>query len=397
MERVCFLVSYNLYETKRHFTEGLAAALRRQGVHVSIVDTGNTTLGKEHVDQILATRPDLTCSFNAVLPLEGGAYLWDFLKIPHLSLLVDPAIYSMDLVRSPYSLVSCVDHFDCELFVNAGFKNVFFLAHAVEQRLFESELPEKKYDAVFIGSGYDPDVCLRRWERDYPSEVQRALKQAAEKTLSDGETTFTQATANACRSEQVKDVNFVQLCREVDTYTRALDRLELIRALDNVDIHVFGGTGWQDDEEEAGSWEGLLKGSSHVTVHPAVSFPEAIEILRASRVCLNSMPFFKQGTHERVFLGLACGCLSVTSANSYWDVHFDEGDGVMQYLHGQWAPLKQWVKHLIDHEDERVKLIERGRKLTLLEHTWDVRAREMLDAIPPMLESIASDHYIRHF
>lgn len=399
MDRICFLVGYNLYDTKRAFTESLAAALRQRGVSTAIVEVADIQLSERNVEQILQTKPDLTCSFNSINPVDGGSFLWDFLKIPHLSLLVDPSIYSLELTRSPYSLVSCVDYFDNELLANTGFEHSFFFGHGVDNELVIAGPRDKVYDVVFVGSSYDPEVCLQRWKHSYDPKVQTVLHEASQRTLSEPETAFTQALSIAIKEHQIQDpgLDFVELAREVDTYTRALDRVELLRNIKDAEVHVFGGRGWQDGEEDARDWRELLDGKENIVVHPSVAFEQAQEIMRQSKICLNSMPFFKHGTHERVLLALAAEAVVVSSPSSYLESYIEDERGFFTYTHGKWDELNTLLRQLLSDESSRQEAAERGRKVVGIEHSWHVRAGQLIDACGSLLESIANESYVRTF
>src|ERR1700728_697767 len=102
--RFCFFVNYNLYESKRYFTEKLAEALNRRGIETRIIDVNESALGGQTINSLKRFSPDITLSFNSLLPISENKYLWDVLQIPHLAILVDPAIYSIQLAYSPFSV-----------------------------------------------------------------------------------------------------------------------------------------------------------------------------------------------------------------------------------------------------------------------------------------------------
>ena len=64
--------------------------------------------------------------------------------------------------------------------------------------------------------------------------------------LSDGETPFMQALVSSWRNSGLNPTgyDFETLCSYVDNFSRGYDRLELLKAIKDVDVHVFGGPGW---------------------------------------------------------------------------------------------------------------------------------------------------------
>lgn len=397
LEKICLFTNYNLYETKRHFTSELAAAFKRSGVEVKLIDTGETEIGPEVVDQVRSFAPQLTASFNSFLPNEHGYYLWDFLKIPHLSLMVDPAIYSVNLAQSPYSIVSCVDFFDCEVLQAAKCQNSFFLPHGVDRDYVERPVSkQKKYDVVFIGSYFDYEALRSHWQSELPKEVGAVIDSAVEILLSDGETPFVQALVTAWKESGQDPIgyDFETLCSYVDNYARGYDRLELVKSIKDVEVHVFGGPGWMRGVESLKSWDEALKGQKNIVVHPPINYEESLEVLRQSHVCLNSMPFFKHGMHERLLNGLAGGCLVVNSDNLYVREHFGEVLGVLQYQYTNRSAVNEWLPVWLKDHERREAAVSRGRRFLIENHTWDHRAEEILEQVPPMIESIAQEHYV---
>ena len=57
--------------------------------------------------------------------------------------------------------------------------------------------------------------------------------------------------------------------------------------------------------ESSRNWGDELREHKNIVVHPAVTYEQGLEIRKKLQICLNSMPFFKHGTHERIFNGLA--------------------------------------------------------------------------------------------
>src|ERR1700722_3646370 len=112
LNKVCFLVNYNLYESKRYFTQKLAEAMERKGIDTEIIDVQEQILGGHTMALIKKYCPIFPISFNTLLPTDETKFLWDLLKIPHLAILVDPVLYSIHLTKSPFSILSSVDRSD---------------------------------------------------------------------------------------------------------------------------------------------------------------------------------------------------------------------------------------------------------------------------------------------
>lgn len=392
LKKIGLIVTYNLYESKRHFVAKLAEALKRKDIEVKIFDGESYSRKAEILNDIQKFSPDVTCSFNSIPPLPDGRFLWDWLSIPHLALLVDPSIYSTNLVKSPLAIISCVDRNDCALIKSQKFENVFFLPHAVEKELQADEGQQRPYDVVFIGSCNDYESARIDWQNKYPPIAGKILDSAAEQVFSKENVPLIDALVNSINANSFisNEIDFVTLFSYLDVYTRGKDRVELIRAINNSDIqvHIFGESDLGRFANAHG-WDYYVGKQPNVVLHPSVPFLESMEILKKSKICLNSMPFFKDGTHERIFTGLACGSVPVTSASRYIEENFKDGQELIVYQPCRWKNASKRIEDLLSDEDKRKEMAALGRKNVMKNHTWDNRVEQLLRTLPPILAQMS--------
>lgn len=381
---VVILTNYNLYESKRHFSQKLAEALERKGVEVTLIDF--TTLDQQQEEFRRASRPDeteFTCSFNSMLPSDEGKLISDYTGVPHISFFVDPAMNYRNVFKSENSIITCVDHFDCEYVRSQNFDRVFFWAHAVERELAPHPKQEKFYEVVFLGSCYDHENLRDFWRQRMSKAEIQAIETAIEIVLSDNQTPLYAGVKASLMHHGLNlpegdefEKRISHYAYFVDNYMRGKDRTELIRSIKNAHVHVFGDVCWRNEKPILG-WEHSLRGMDNVTVHPAVTFQQCLEILKQSKICLNSMPFFKNGTHERIFTGLACGALPITSDNLWIRKNFEHEEDILIYKPKQWHEVNSWVDEYLSNPPKRSKMVERGRQKVMKEHTWDVRVDQL--------------------
>lgn len=367
--QIWIIFNYNLYESKRHFALHLGEAMRRAGIEVRMIDWM-----KEPNPTPAKSPPDLCCSFNRVIPDKEGKFFWDGKRLPFLSILVDPALYDLNLTKSPFSYLSCVDRADLEFLDRVPFKRAFFWPHAVERELTAAPEQERPYDVTFLGSSYDPEGLRTAWQEKYPTEMQRKIEEAIEITLTEPLTPFWEAV----RRVRVDAQDFLKICTLVDNYVRGVDRLELIRAvakIPSIKVHVFGGSCWREETPIMG-WSHYLGGN--VLVHPAISYPEALEVMKQSKICLNSSPFFKKGSHERILAGLACGSFVVTTESEWVREQFLDGEELLLYRPKQWEAIQDKVAYFLGNETARKEAAAKGRLKVMQHHTWDNRVEELI-------------------
>lgn len=388
IKRVGILVNYNLYESKRYFTQKLAEALNRKGIETKIVDVQEKALEADVGAELANFHPDFTCSFNSLDKVQNK-FLWDVLQIPHLSILLDPALYSVSLRNSPYSIISCVDRFDSASLRGPQFQNVLFWPHAVEPGIPDESKVSRIYDIVFLGTCYDYENLRLAWKQKLTPALSRVLDNAVEIVFSNKFVPLAQALVNALNTARIspQGVDLIGLFYYLDNYTRGKDRVELIRSIKDFPVHVFGQLLMEDPVCKR-SWSHYLGSQANVVLHPPVPFEQSFHILKQSRICLNSMPFFKNGSHERVFYSLAYGALPLTSETLFLNENFKDGEEIVFYQYGQWDKVNDRIHHFLSQENERRKAADKGRLKVLRDHTWDNRVDQLLQELPAILERI---------
>jgi spore maturation protein CgeB len=164
-------------------------------------------------------------------------------------------------------------------------------------------------------------------------------------------------------------------------YIRGKDRFDLISAIDHP-IHIIG----------SGSeiWRKYLpKTHSHI-IHAAVSYEEALNVMKQAKIVLNSCAWIKNGTHERILAAIASGAAVITSENIYMRENFVHEKDILFYQHRDLLAVNSLIaKALIDHS-WRLKIVENGRHNIAENHTWDVRAITLINELQRILPEFSS-------
>lgn len=385
ISRIVFIVNYNQYESKHYFTQKIAAALDRLGVETAIIELDQGKWTPEIYRNIRLFDPDFTCSFNSFFSFHG-LYPWDMMKLPHFGVLLDPAFYSADFVKSPYIFLSSVDKQDCKWLKDNHFNRIFFWPHATENH---SPSKDKPLDVVFLGTFTDFEALKLEWDREFSDPLKKVLLNASDLVLSDNKTSLIQALSDSFQASKLspEGVDFKRLFYFLDNYTRGKDRFEAVRSIKNAKVHIFGEPSWNNPFESV-SWKTYLGSQSNITIHPAVSYANSFEIIKSSKICLNSMPFFKYGSHERVFNALACGSLPLTMDNLFIQEAFQPNIELLTYTPGQWSFINDLVDYYLANNSEREAIVAAGRDKVLKYHTWDNRAQELIAVAPSMIANM---------
>lgn len=372
--KICLLSCHNQYASKRYFTQKFAEALMRKGIATHILSWPHGRFPEELIRKIEDIQPDLTASFHQLPPQEDGRYFWDRLKRPHWTILLDPVFYDLELMGSPFSIISCVDRADCELLAAYHFQKTFFFPHAAERGVDTLLEQQRPLDVLMLGTCYDPDNLYAYWKKTYTTELVQVLEDAVERVLSDEKTNFVRALLQALTMHGIDptDVEFDRLANYVDSYSRGIDRVNLIRSIRDAPVHVYGSKCWREELPIA-DWSHYLSRQANVTVHPAINYAESLQLMGKSKICLNSMPFFKNGTHERVFAALSCGSVPLSSGNAYLREVFADGQ-ILFYAPADLSEVNDTVQSLLKDEPRRLQMSAAGKALVEAKHTWDNRA-----------------------
>ncbi len=374
------------YSVLNHFAIKLHDALQDIGVKTRLLSAHE----KDLITQITQDPPDCTLSMNGITPNKNGHLLFDLLRIPHISYLADSPLHFMFLRYSPYSIITCVDRLAAHFIRTTGFSNAFFMPHAVESSLKVDPHINRSYDVVLMATCIDHEEIRKSWRKKYSLPLCHVMEEAAEITLSDQITphylAFTQALENHEKGRFTIDQNSLDLIpifNEIELYVRGKDRFEIVNNIKDAHVHVFGSKA-----QIGQGWEKYLSHQSNVTIHPAISFTEALKIMQQSKIVLNSCPSIKHGGHERIFAGLACGALAFTSENPYLSEQFKDGESIAFYRHNQWDKINLSINEYLADDQKWGTVVSKGQAVVTKHHTWEQRAQQLMEFLPGVIKSI---------
>ncbi len=385
-----FMPPHSDFGVTKHFTRQLHEAFLREGIKSRILVPERTN-PKPFFDALEKSPPDCTLSFNGVLPDEKGNFLCDMLKIPHVACLVDSPNYYIPLTKSPLNIITCPDRFFCSFFHNLEFKNALFMPHGVEKDIApDVDFADRQYDVTFLGNCSDYEAQKRGWKEKYPDQLIFSIELAAEIALSNLNITLYDALVQAMNERlwfpgvDVEALNFVQILDDLEYYIRGLDRIKLVQNVKDAQVHIFS------TQEAKKIWAKLLgKDQKNIVYHDPVQFEDAIEVMKNSKIILNSTPHVKNGAHERIFAGLTCGALVLTNESIYLqDEGFKDGENILFYKCSHYENINDKINQYLKNNKKRQTSAKSGREKVLQHHTWDNRAQTLLKELKPLLKPL---------
>ncbi|MFQ9083217.1 MAG: glycosyltransferase [Clostridium sp.] len=140
-------------------------------------------------------------------------------------------------------------------------------------------------------------------------------------------------------------------------------------AKSGLEVHVYGN-GWEKDE---------LAQYENIKRHGAVSYTEALDIMTNTKIVINKMPLFLDGSHERVFTAMLNGAVCCTDESGYWKQEFIDGESICFYDFQDLDNLENIIKELLLNLDKAGKIAQNGYDIAIHKHQWKNRAEQILE------------------
>ena len=159
--------------------------------------------------------------------------------------------------------------------------------------------------------------------------------------------------------------------RHLDVQVRCTRRFEFVKALAKTGLPVrICGLGWDAD----------LYRFKRAEYEGPVPMSRMSELMRQSRIVLNTNGNFGGGSHERPLSALLAGAAVFSDYSRFYGAAFEEGREISLF---RWLDLKGGMAALADLASNAGKardIAAAGQRRVLAEHTWDTRIEVVLQA-----------------
>lgn len=370
------------YDVLHHFTQKLYEAWVRAGYECRLFPSP-----AEAWEEMTKDSPDLVICFNGI-PQKGTRYLTEDIQKPFLSLIVDPFYRFIEIARDPFVIMGCDDFYSTSMFKRLNYRTLF-VPHAVESDIISDSGVKKIYDVSMLATFIDYERRRENWRIQYPEQICHVMDEAIEMSMGDPELTFMEAcisSLNTLYENQPEigklDINTFDILKDMELYIKGRERIDLLKAIQTSPVHVFGSS--VDDR----TWQKYFQNQSNIIIHEAVNYEQGLQVLRESKIVLNCSLKNKYGAHERIFNGLAIGSLVVTSGNAYINKIFTHDVDIALFQYQHLDQLNPIIHGYLSDEEKRQFVVENGRDLVLSHHTWDVRVKQLEQALPALMHDV---------
>lgn len=380
-----------IYDTMDLFTDEIVAELTKMGhrcviLHMETMDVDLKKMMELHKEEGL----DGVITFNNLgynLGEEQGGNLWDALNIPYVNILMDhPFHYTKPLKAAPkHSIVMVIDrnHVD---YVKRFFSNIeacYFLPHAGCAHAIEALEDEvRDIDVLYAGSlsrflieQLIPDF------KEYP-EVNGVVfsRNCLESLIQNPEQTTETVVEDELRREfqerqleltEERLEEYIDGFRFLDGFAVSYFREMAVRILveHGVKVHVLG-LGWEQCDWARENENFIYMGK--------VDAQEVLPVMKRSKVVLNTLTWFKDGAHDRIFNGMLCGAAVISDRSKYLDTYFENHKEIELFSLKELMQLPERVKGLLEDDERREAMAVAGNAKALQGHTWRNAVEEIL-------------------
>lgn len=393
---------YSEVESFNYFTDQICKELESRGYECFILDLrgiyGKINTGERYsmaaFQKFIEGKVDLVICFDGLGVKEDlFIELWNVKQSVTVNILMDhPLRFHPTMDKHPNHYIQfCCDrnHVDyVQNYFGDKVPYVRFLPHAgtyeAEQKKNRISFKERKYDILFSGTYYPPEEQLLKINQWFEEEtaMNQFYRFMAEYLLNHESVTTEQAVLDMINQlglhVSVEQLKTMFRCAEpIDWMVRMYQRERVISVLAEAGFDVWLlGRGWEN-HPAAG------KPNVH-WIDERIPFAQTLPYMADAKLNLNVMPWFKAGTHDRIFNTLLQHSLPLTDSSSWIEENFKNGENIAIYDLKHLDKLPEQVKGLLENAENTERMIENGFEKVKSHFTW----KQCVDQILQETENI---------
>ena len=388
-----------IYDTMDLFSDELMQAFEEMGYPCMILDAEqmdeslcklSKCLGVSCVkpeDGVDLSQVAAVITFNNMgynLCEDKGFNIWEQYRIPYYDIQMDHPFHYADKIKAlpKTTRLYCIDRNHVK-YVNRFFGNITwvdFLPHGGtmidESQLVPPPLQERPVDVLYAGSlsKYRIEMLIPDFDQfrsfdagELCNQVLQELVRHPNRTTEDVLEDYFAELELPISEEQLAD--YISQFRFLDAYAVSFFREKAVRILVENGIRVIVyGEGWERTD-----WAD----NSNLILGGKVLAPEVLPLMYQSKIVLNTMTWFKDGSHDRVFNGMLSGAVVVSDTSVYMQEQFENHKELELFELEAIQELPSIVEDLLQDLPRAQAIANAGRKKALEAHTWKQRAQEI--------------------
>ncbi len=385
-----FILFYEATESFNYFTDEIAKELNRRGHDTFILDLLHPRTPGHSMEEFMrfcGQRADAIICFNRVgIHNENYIDLWNTMDTCALHILMDhPLWMHPSMEHHPRKYIQFCPDEEHVAYVKRYFPNVEhveFLAHAGTPD-DQPVIPyaDKKYDILFSASYFTPEDRLSQLEQIYPRDsfLYAVCVEIGEDQIAHTQKPLIRSVLDilAAHNMPLSDSGVKTIMRSltsVNWMVRMYYRGKAVEALVNagLPVHIIG-KGWHSHP---------CAGAPNLHIlADRIDLADTFAYMRDARINLNVMPWFKEGTHDRIFNTMLRHSICLTDSSTWIDSHYTDGEDIALYDLNALDKLPDIASYWLEHPAEAEGLIARAYTKTAAHYTWANCVDSLLEAM----------------
>lgn len=385
---------YTDTESFNFFTDQLNYELQQKGHETFILDMMNPPADSPH--SYLNFVAFASKKVHAAICFDGMCTrdeiligIWNAWNTIVVDILMDPPLRfhpTLDNHPKNYLLFCCdKDHVDyVKRYFSDKISHVAFMPHVGAIPKQDSPIlpySKRKYDILFSATYYPPETKLAEMEQLFTgnTDMQHFYHLMYNNLIENSNLTTEQAVFHTLNQVgwSVSDdaLKTIFRCSEyVDWAIRMYQRNQVVSALAKSGLELYLlGRGWENHSS-----------SGYPNVHriaDRVPYAQTLTAMADAKINLNVFPWFKSGTHDRIFNTLLQRSLPLTDSSKWIDEHFTDGEDIALYDLRHLEQLPVIAEHYLNNSELAENIIQAGYRKVLREFTWSNCADWILNAV----------------
>ena len=342
----------------------------------------------EQIIQIFTTKViDCVIAFNGIgaeIKLNNNQSIYDFVNTTFMGIYVDHPVHLLPRIIEPIKnhIVSFIDK-EHVSYINEllpqNHKISFFLPHGGFQnnnpiKNFDDYKKLKEINILFAGT-YMGDI-KKEWDID-PLLPKKILDNIAEELIYDDyavihKTFYKYFKQAGIKFSSIGQAQLSELITQMITYVRQFKRRTLIEHIvkSGLKITICGK-----------NWDHFASLHTNIDYKGSLSIEETNELIRRSKILINTTANFTNGSHERVFTGMFNHTVLFSDRSKYYDEYFQENETILYYSFHNLNQDIEKLQHILDNDVKLFEISQEAYKISKNQHSWDNRVETILEMI----------------
>ena len=385
--RILIIKGQSQYGGTRLFADEAAAAFARRGHEVEVLDVGDVAdAGPRLIEHAPTTNPELVFTINIAGEFRDslGRTLADLYRAPHVIWHTDYILSQVARLRgTPKSTaVLLVDPTQVEgvksIYGQDRFDHIAFFSHpavgepAPDDATLAEFIERRPIEVLWSGSFQKPEPAWVGVDGPARQVFQDALDLALSvEWIPPLEALDTVLTSRGIDLSDPEMAGAREAATLIDTEVRKTRRFEFVKAVAKTGLPLrICGAGWDSQ----------LYRFKNAVFEGAVDMSRMAELMRQSRLVLNTNGNFGAGSHERPFSASLAGAATFSDFSRYYAQVFEPGVNIELFRWQDLAGGMQQLRSLAADPQRCFDYARSAKATTLAAHTWDHQVDQILQA-----------------